>query len=393
MTSKVPPIGHRESLRLEFKAAAALEKMSNISREAVAMLNAKGGEIWIGLREQDEVATAIDPIARVQARRIDLLNHLVDVIEPGLSSQEVDLRVVGEEAGNGLLLVILTPDPEHQPYALLESGRRSYLKRIDHRVRGMTRDEIHPRIPSSSTRESADDLARSMLTERKQLVSGKRSSLLWLGIQPAPSQALGVHQDQRIRALLLDPTLSGNRRSGYSFHTPFSAPVHGDASIKLGTPDPRLVTIHEDGGVTFEMPLRWLDWDSERPKQIHPYVLLETVISLTRLADKLYALDDARTDVNSVFADIAIVGGKSWTLPAYPPGTHGYLGRHGTPGVIEDDNLDLSKPLSFTALDLHENPDLVGFRIVCALYYFLGLSEDRIPSSFDRAQQRLLLTD
>ena len=82
--SPKPPIGDRESLRLEFKAAAALEKMSSISREEVAMLNSEGVRIWLGLRDQDGIATAVDPILRVQARRIDLLNHLIDVIEPGL---------------------------------------------------------------------------------------------------------------------------------------------------------------------------------------------------------------------------------------------------------------------------------------------------------------------
>src|SRR5687768_7827026 len=117
MKAKIP-IGKRESQRLEFKAAAALESLSTVSREAVAMLNAEGGEIWIGLREHDGVATSVEAIRDAEDRKIALLNHLLDVIEPRLTSQEVDIRVVGVPEGGEILLVDLDPRVESRPYAL-----------------------------------------------------------------------------------------------------------------------------------------------------------------------------------------------------------------------------------------------------------------------------------
>ena len=53
-------LGKAESDRLEFKEAEALRRPANIGREVVGFLNADGGEIWIGVKEEHERAVGYE---------------------------------------------------------------------------------------------------------------------------------------------------------------------------------------------------------------------------------------------------------------------------------------------------------------------------------------------
>ena len=101
MDTKVP-LGKREAERLEFKAAAALRNPFSISREVVAMLNARGGDIWIGLSEAGGLATEVENIPHAERARVDLLNHMIEVIEPRIVADEVKISSV-EHSGRNLL--------------------------------------------------------------------------------------------------------------------------------------------------------------------------------------------------------------------------------------------------------------------------------------------------
>lgn len=62
MTAEI--LGRRETQRLELKSQKILvEDRSQIAREVVGILNEGGGEVWIGVEEQDSVAVeiALDP--------------------------------------------------------------------------------------------------------------------------------------------------------------------------------------------------------------------------------------------------------------------------------------------------------------------------------------------
>lgn len=51
--------------QLEFKSRAVLESPGQIARGVVALLNAVGGEVWAGIAESNESATAYEPIQDV----------------------------------------------------------------------------------------------------------------------------------------------------------------------------------------------------------------------------------------------------------------------------------------------------------------------------------------
>jgi hypothetical protein len=61
------PLGERESQKLEFKSSAILEQPDKIAKEVVAMLNAEGGEVWIGIREDEARAVECEPIRNAES--------------------------------------------------------------------------------------------------------------------------------------------------------------------------------------------------------------------------------------------------------------------------------------------------------------------------------------
>lgn len=85
--SALIPLGQKEGPRLELKGADVLKDPEKIAREIVAMLNAEGGEVWVGLREEGNRAVAVEEIADPEGEQRRLLDFLGDVVEPSLSSR------------------------------------------------------------------------------------------------------------------------------------------------------------------------------------------------------------------------------------------------------------------------------------------------------------------
>jgi hypothetical protein len=220
-------------------------------------------------------------------------------------------------------------------------------------------------------------------------------SFLWVGFEPVPGPLNFDVQSPVIRELLMDPKRSGNRVGGYSFltQTQFVDPKYSNAGIRVGVPTSGVVAISTEGAIEFSIPLARLDWDENRPQQLHPYVLLELVVSLTRLAAVVYGPQGLGQGVERMLGDIAVIGGKNWSLPAHPPGTWGYLKRHDEPARMELDNLDIGSPRLFALPELIANPDRPGVELVRALYQAFGLPRDRLPRDVLSAEDRFLPLD
>jgi hypothetical protein len=80
------PIGACEDHRTEFKRQDALRKLEPISHAVVSMLNAAGGNVWIGVIEQDERWVGVEPIADAENEARRLQDHLIATIEPSPSA-------------------------------------------------------------------------------------------------------------------------------------------------------------------------------------------------------------------------------------------------------------------------------------------------------------------
>jgi predicted HTH transcriptional regulator len=103
------PLGEAESQCLEFKAADALRSPESIAKSVVGLLNAQGGELWIGLREENERAVSLESVPDAEAACRSLRDHLIDTVEPAPSEREISIKPVTHDSGARLVLLRATP--------------------------------------------------------------------------------------------------------------------------------------------------------------------------------------------------------------------------------------------------------------------------------------------
>ena len=379
------PIGKREDQTLEFKAADSLKNPSTIAREVVAMLNEQAGEVWVGIRDQDDIATSVDSIRDAELAKKSLLDYLVSVIDPTPQSGELSIDVVTEGERNAVRVRVM-PKDERKPYAFTKDGALHFVRRIGHRVRAMTREEI---IPTRRETSSPNRLALLRATAWK-----RAGSRLWLGI--APQQDLGWNiQDDALAGFIRDSRLSGNRHVGWTF-VRRNAGADPTREIKqgrreFGYEDSALTTLHDNGCMEFFAALNWLRNSRQPPNEINPIALIESVTSVFRLARSLYEREDSRKP-SDVSIDWLLTGLEGWTLPPYPPDTHGYedsLARSASEGNLSPRRGPMTVPL----LALRDNPDRLAFSLVREIYEAFGLTEQHVPMAYDRKTQRLTLPE
>jgi len=382
------PLGKREDQRLEFKSAEALRNQFSISREVVGMLNADGGEVWVGLKEANGIAVEVEDLKDVERKRQSLLDHLLEVIEPRLRAEDVQVETVSRDSVV-CLLVRVRAAPDRGPFAQVKDGGRQFLVRIDHRIRPMTREEIF--MPRASTTKETN--GRRLAELRDQALKTDRSGL-WLGIQPIPALLIDVQQ-REVAMLLEEPTKSGNRESGWNFRYPAVLgvrPVLERGRIRLGEEGNRKTTVWKDGCVEFWVPVTGLKHRTDSMKEIHPLALLEYSVSVMRLAKAIYN-QVANSSPNAVLVDLAMMRVEGWHLPAYAPGTYGYDFRHGSPSELDGGQYLQPDPLRIPWGEFEERPDRAAFVLLRALYEGFHLPEDRLPKQYDRLTHCLLLDD
>ena len=159
--SRRVPLGRKEDFHLEFKGRDALGDPEKIAREVVAFLNADGGEVWVGLGEEDGRAVKVEPISDAEQAQRRLLDFLIETVEPSPSAKEVRVEVVDEGEG-AVLRVGVQPDGGRGPYAFLRKGGRHFVLRIGERIRPMSREEVF------KTQPSGDERLRQALGRRAQ---------------------------------------------------------------------------------------------------------------------------------------------------------------------------------------------------------------------------------
>jgi len=374
------PLGQRENQRLEFKGADALKEPEKIAREVVAMLNAEGGVVWVGLREEEGRAVAVEAIVKAETEGRRLLDYLVDTIEPPLSGHEVDVEPRDEGEG-GVLRIVVAPDPARKPYAFLRKGGRHFVVRIKDRIRLMTRDELLARDQGPQALESAE----AQIREEKGAILKQGGGLFWLRLQPVPEVEVELDGD-----LLIAPELSGNRRVGWSFVNSDRSPVRLPDRLVTAPEVRRRVEIRRDGGMVFEVPLEDLSLGRQgQEKELWPGALLEFPASAFRLAKVIYGGRLNPGDL--VLADLAILGIRGWILRGGTPGQVPILN---TPhGYDSSDDLLWESPLRFDSAEIDASPDGCAYRLVRRVYEAFDFSEDAIPEWFSRQSRRLIFPE
>lgn len=411
MTVRIP-IGEREGERLEFKSVRALAKPEIVARAVVAMLNAGGGEVWIGLREEDAVAVEIESLEDAEDARRRLHDALVDSIEPSPLGEELRIEIEGADAR---ILRVEVKQSQRGPFAvLLPGGGRSYQVRVGARSRPLTFDEIGERFAS---RTKAAERSRSAV-ERRRLEHDLLEALqtpgttLWMGIDP-DAGASRLDLDAVVeRDYLVEPEATGNRGSGRSFYAVRRRADQEGTPYLRRTGRPDGTSLLEARGGSYELgldetasirvvaPLADFVFGEEEPNPrlealrgqsvLNPRALLEYPTSVLRLLGAL--VRDQGLWVNgrpaSFSVALALVGIEGWLLRPDPD--HPYLVYPVDPRKCISPPEVLWRPLAhagatFTAgplrvstQELATETDAVAFRLMRAVFAAFGYSEAEI---------------
>lgn len=393
MTTEI--LGRREDQRLEFKSREVLaQDPSQIARAVVGTLNAEGGKIWIGVEEEGSVAVAVEPVRDAERQKERLRDYLLDVLDPTPLPDEVSIDLEPPGAEPAVLVVTVQPAEdreERRPYAFRKAGGWHFLRRVGARNHPMSRQEIFGWRVKGRGDEAVEGALRE-LEDARQACRDRGESGLWVGFQPVPRLELDP-ENPLFDQIVLDPAVTGNRRSGWHFARSSNAPQPTKDGIRwalrselLGK-DATLVHVTESGVLRFWVALERLHRKGEE-REIWPLILLEYPISAFRIARVIYA--DRLHSEDPVAANLALFGVGGWML------------REGSPGDFFFGN-DLSSPLEepdliwepevFRFREIDEAPDRCGFRLVRRVYRAFGWRERDMPQQYDAETGKLILPE
>lgn len=403
------PLGKREDLHLEFKAADALKDPEKIAREVVAMLNSEGGEVWVGLREEDGVAVAAEEIPEPEVSRQRLRDFLVDTVEPAPSAREMELDLVPLAKGS-ILRLRVEPDPGRKPYALLRKSGRAFWIRIADRLRAMDREEIRESFqgskPGPDELRRAEEILKGELDALQREAGRDRIGIFWLRILPVPPFSLDLGALQKGN-LLLDPRETGNRRAGQTFFQAYGSrggsPRLSSGRLIVGESNAVALSIYRHEGIKLRLPLEKLHAGHEpgATKPLYWLSLMELPVSVFRLLSKMIESGDywekPLAPKTLFLCSVALFGLEGWTLRPFSPRAYqmdewfNYL--HQEPRSSSDQDFVLVNPLPFTMSELRDHPDRCGIRLVSRVYEAFGFGPDQMPPEFDPKAGRLILPE
>lgn len=379
------PLGQREGTRLEFKRADVLQRPESVAREVVAMLNAEGGDVWVGVEEENGFGVRVTPVKDAERERGRLLDHLADTIEPTPSGADVIVDAVSDAAGD-VLVVRVKPGPR-KPYAQLKGDARRYIKRVDDRLRPMARDDLRELFATESKADDALEAARRSLREARDGRQAEDRPGLWLMIRLATTDlTLDLGSDE-LRNLLVNPRATGNRDDGWACVGAWAEPHASGEELVL---DARLFKtgIHESGRIRVELSMQRLARDEEGA--VWPFAFIEHTVSAFRLSKALYA--GRVSPDQGILADFGIFGLRGWILRPYSPNAldHRFGGRAGEIKPFGEQDLLPTKLVEFTTDKLANNPDGVAWPIIEYVYRAFGYPRrEAIPREFNAQTRRL----
>ncbi len=373
-------LGKREDGHLEFKDAEVVRRPVKVAREVVGFLNADGGDVWIGVKEGEQGrAVELQRLDKPDIVRRSLWDHLIGVIEPAFTQDEVGVTCVGD------LVRVAVSKGSHPPYAVRDGGRYFGI-RLDDRLYEMTREQLREAFVKESAEAGRDlSAAKSKLRERLR-TEAQKGDQLWLSLVPSEKLTIDFADEstkQIVRTWFTDPSATGNQHGGWNFVNDLRWPRFQGDFVKHGEDtDVIRTTISERGEVTFVAEMAMLvNVASPLRNRIEAYALLEYPASVFRLIGKLLERFGPKPLAFRVFAAFSMKGIAGWTLS---PGSPRVPSRRQGPKTFEKDLQIDPEKLEFEAKMLAETPDRCALRLIRLVYGALGFEDDAIPSEFDQ---------
>jgi len=157
--------GVRETVALEYKSEMYGRTQSDVKemvRDVVALANAEGGIIIIGMTEDDEgTAKAIKPIADAEMQA----DRLVASCLSNVSERIPGLRAVPIQVPNGAVMVVHVPRSYRRPHMVTYDGANDFWKRHDRQKSRMSVAEVRTAV---SMTEDLESKAERYLEERRR---------------------------------------------------------------------------------------------------------------------------------------------------------------------------------------------------------------------------------
>ncbi len=389
----LPPLGTKESQTLEFKRADLLRSPKgrmSLLRNVVGMLNAEGGRILVGCEEEAGALTGLDPLQEEDRKyEAALRDTTLDRVEPPPGDDAVQLNWL--DVPGGLVLDIrLQPPTEHPspPFCLRDKDARYfYIRRMD-RLRTMTWGEIAARQGSAQTLDDGRWFDAKVAEAAKWFPVTRRPTYSLVVALRARNGTEDLPLPDEALALVNTPPQDLIRPDGWSFATarPGNACWRRNKRLLesgLQKQVYRWLRVDQKGLLAFRTLLEHLQWDVPQgwrkslPKargMLYPYALVETTVSVLRLAARLWEphLQDAR-----VHAMLQLAGTRRWYLPPFGPYAPGYFHmdrwKH-----TEEDSISCG-PYAVAARAFLENADRLAFELLADLYDEFGYPPFVIP--------------
>lgn len=395
MTNGIP-LQKKEDQNLEFKSRDALKDLDKIVREVVGMLNADGGEVWIGLRDVNDIAVEVEAIPDANLAERCLRDKLVDSVEPSPTHEEVSVDVVSDVSAEQVLRIVVQPVRERKPYAHVRRQRRYYGIRVGDRLRVMRHSEIEGAFRDRSPTENVENQEHKDLIDRFYELRETRLRLgdpgLWIGVQPLSSLKVPI-EDDYVRDLFMHPERTQNRAAGWTFVNPFQEPTLDVDQISGGNRYAS-VEIRDDGATLCNVDLDALRWKGG--SVVKTYALMEYPTSVFRLASALISQYRGVGVFNEdrVLADLALFGVAEMELYSGSPQRWemGIVLDHEV-GECKDGYIFGREPLAFTIGDVIEHPDRCAYRLYRRIFQGFGHRESAIPDAYDRKTFTLVFPD
>jgi len=396
------PLGKLEGQRLEFKSAQAIENLAGltIARSVAAMLNAEGGEIWIGVQEERETATALQSIPEPEAAVRRLWDHLIDVLEPKPASDALRIEAVPWERGV-VLRMTCRPQTSSGPVAVLQKQARLYLIRTGARVRNLSREELSGFFVREASGSGAwsDPVSkgRDELRERLKDANQPGGSRFWLGARLVSTVAKSIDvYGSEVDLLLRDPQRIGV--SGQEYASVVSSRIEETQRSKrpphtrrMGNIERRALEVIATGTTIFTCQLSALaaprvPGSRIEPHEVDPVVLMGMSASFARFTRGIFELAAAAED-DEVLIGLALTLDSRWLLrPGVPP-------RNQMAAPVELTDYQPSEEIREAWSVFAESPDRVGVRILARLYHDFGLRREDLPPFYDESSGRVTLWD
>lgn len=386
----------KEDLRLEFKGRDALDDGRILPRAVCAMLNAGGGEILVGVKD-DGVP---EPIPEPESACRRVLDRLVSTVSPSLP-QGLVVELLADEP----VLRIGVPENEAGVvYAVKSSeGRLLVPVRTGDRTQVLDWPEVVRRVLIASatagvTTRTERERARSLLqswVEESQMASASLSASggLFLVLCANPESKNDWRDAVRgpLAEALLNPESIGVRREGWHFSTLTSLGGHAQPFVEqngqvltAGERERayRYIKLIADGDMVlrfvtrFDEAMRWSHSPSDKKasRVVHPYAISETVSSCCQLFSWLLSKLELRPD--SVGAALELTRTNGLLLPPFRPGALGFDEPFHWPPPQSQDSVLAYRELTEAFV---ERPHQLARLVLTDLYRGFGHDAEAVP--------------